>query len=172
MARLRRRRLGQGIQQETGTDVDVVFVGTDDEIWAKIKGSEGKDFDVLAVNTAQLQRYIDAGLVTPHDLDKLPNQKETCRAFATSPRSGHDPRRQGLRHSVRFRHRSASSTTPTKVKSPPTSWEVFSGRIQGPILVYDNGEHNFSFTALTMGIADPFHLSPSRCRGEGKNWST
>ena len=27
------------------------------------------------------------------------------------------------------------------------------------MLAYDNGEHNFSFTALTMGIADPFHLS-------------
>ena len=50
---------------ETGIDVNVVFIGSDDEIWAKIKGSEGKDFDVMAVNTAQLQRYIDAKLVTP-----------------------------------------------------------------------------------------------------------
>src|SRR5690349_20506321 len=31
---------------ETGIDVNVVFIGTDDEIWAKIKGSEGKDCDV------------------------------------------------------------------------------------------------------------------------------
>ena len=44
-------------------DVNVVFIGTDDEIWAKIKGSEGKDFDLFAVNTAQLQRYLDLGLV-------------------------------------------------------------------------------------------------------------
>ena len=44
-------------EDETGVDVNVVFIGTDDEIWAKIKGSEGKDFDLFAVNTAQLQRY-------------------------------------------------------------------------------------------------------------------
>src|SRR3954452_5604796 len=68
-------------EQQTGATAKVLFIGTDDEIWAKIKGSEGKDFDVFAVNTAQLQRYIDAGLTTPHDLDKLPNQKETLARF-------------------------------------------------------------------------------------------
>ena len=68
-------------EQKTGADVKVVFIGTDDEIWAKIKGSEGQDFDLFAVNTAQLQRYIDAGLVTPYDLDKVPNQKETLPRF-------------------------------------------------------------------------------------------
>src|ERR1700751_6028148 len=68
-------------QQQTGAKVNVVFIGTDDEIWAKIKGSEGKDFDLFAVNTAQLQRYIDAGLTTPYDLDKVPNQKQTLPRF-------------------------------------------------------------------------------------------
>ena len=86
----------------------MVFIGTDDEIWAKIKGSEGKDFDLFAVNTAQLQRYIDAGLVTPYDLDKVPNQKETLPRFRDLTKvSGRDARRQGLCHSVRLRfHRS------------------------------------------------------------------
>ena len=31
-------------------------------------------------------------------------------------------------------------------------------KYQGKVLAYDNGEHNFSFTALTQGVADPFHL--------------
>src|SRR3989442_15412192 len=55
-------------EEQSGAKANVVFIGTDDEIWAKIKGSEGKDFDVFAVNTAQLQRYIDGGLTPPHDL--------------------------------------------------------------------------------------------------------
>lgn len=71
----------------TGIGVDVVFIGSDDEIWAKIKGSAGKDFDVFAVNTAQLQRYIKADLVNPIDVGQLPNLKTSCRAFATSKRS-------------------------------------------------------------------------------------
>jgi putative spermidine/putrescine transport system substrate-binding protein len=32
-------------------------------------------------------------------------------------------------------------------------------KYKGRVLAYDNGEHNFSFTALTLGIQDPFHLS-------------
>ncbi|MFN8831191.1 MAG: hypothetical protein ACK5W0_15175 [Labrys sp. (in: a-proteobacteria)] len=43
-------------EAKTGADVDVVIIGTDDELWAKIQGSGGQDFDLLAVNTAQLQR--------------------------------------------------------------------------------------------------------------------
>jgi len=70
-------------EEKSGADVNVVFIGTDDEIWAKIKGSEGKDFDLFAVNTAQLQRYIDAGLTTPIDLDMVPNQK-ACRCSANT----------------------------------------------------------------------------------------
>src|SRR3954468_16690981 len=62
-------------EKQSGADVKVVFIGSDDEIWAKIKGSEGKDFDVMAVNTGQLQRYIDAKLVQPIDLAKVPDQK-------------------------------------------------------------------------------------------------
>src|SRR5258706_16384469 len=60
-------------EKENNVDVKVVFIGSDDEIWAKIKGSEGKDFDLFAVNTAQLQRYIDVNLVTPYDMSMLPN---------------------------------------------------------------------------------------------------
>src|SRR5512132_165929 len=67
----------QAFEKQYDADVSVVFVGTDDEIWAKIKGSEGEDFDVFAINTAQLQRYIDAGLTTRHDLGLIPNQKQT-----------------------------------------------------------------------------------------------
>ena len=46
------------------------------------------------------------------------------------------------------------------MKTPPTSWDVFySDEYKGRILGYDNGEHNFSVTALDMGIENPFHLS-------------
>ena len=48
-----------------------------------------------------------------------------------------------------------------KVDPPPdTSMNVlWDPKYKGKILAYDNGEHNFSFTALTMGIEDPFHLT-------------
>ncbi len=64
-------------EKQSGADVKVVFIGSDDEIWAKIKGSEGKDFDVFAVNTAPAaalhRRRPGAARSTS---TRLPNQKD------------------------------------------------------------------------------------------------
>lgn len=148
---------------ETGIDVNVVFIGTDDEIWAKIKGSEGKDFDVMAVNTAQLQRYIDAKLVTPWDLSAIPNQKEVLPRFRELDKIRGETR-DGNVYGIPFAFDSIGLIYNTdKVKPAPTSMSIlWDPKYKGKVLAYDNGEHNFSFTALTMGIADPFHLTPEQ----------
>lgn len=155
--------------KETGIDVDVVFIGSDDEIWAKIVGSEGKDFDVFAVNTAQLQRYIDANLVQPIDLAKVPNQAEVLPRFRDLDAVGWVTR-DGKVYGIPFAFDSIGLIyDTTKVKTPPTSMSVlWDPEYKGKILAYDNGEHNFSFTALTMGIKDPFHLSDTEM-GEVKD---
>jgi len=147
-------------EKKTGADVNVVFIGTDDEIWAKIKGSEGKDFDLFAVNTAQLQRYIDAGLTTAYDLDKMPNQKEVLPRFRDLTQVG-GVMRDGKVFAIPFCFDSIGLIYDTdKVKPAPTSMDVlWDPKYKGKVLAYDNGEHNFSFTALTLGIKDPFHLT-------------
>lgn len=150
----------KGFEAQCDCTVKVVFIGTDDEIWAKIKGSEGKDFDLFAVNTAQLQRYIDAGLTTPYDLDKVPNQKEVLERFRDlSQVTG--TMRDGKVMGIPYAFDSIGIIYDTdKVKEAPTSWKVlWDSQYAGKILGYDNGEHNFTITALTMGVEDPFRLT-------------
>lgn len=145
---------------ETGADASVVLIGTNDEIWDKIKGNEGRDFDLFAVNTAQLQRYIDAGLTTPFDLEALPNRKEVLPRFRyLSDISG--VKRGGEIHAIPYAFDSIGLIYDNdKVNPPPDSMSaLWDPRYTGKVLAYDNGEHNFSFTALTLGITDPFHLS-------------
>ncbi|HEY8595413.1 MAG TPA: ABC transporter substrate-binding protein [Devosiaceae bacterium] len=145
---------------ETGIGVDVVFIGSDDEIWAKIKGSEGKDFDVFAVNTAQLQRYIQADLVSPIDVSKLPNQPNVLPRFRDLEAVG-GVTKDGKVYGIPFAFDSIGLIYDTnKVKPAPTSMDVmWDPAYKGKVLAYDNGEHNFSFTALTLGYKDPFHLT-------------
>jgi putative spermidine/putrescine transport system substrate-binding protein len=147
-------------QDQSGATVSVVFIGTDDEIWAKIKGSEGKDFDIFAVNTAQLQRYIDGNLTTPYDLAKVPNQKDVLPRFRDLSKV-RGVMRDGKVYAIPFCFDSIGIIyDKDKVSPPPDTFEIFwDPKYKGKILAYDNGEHNFSFTALTMGIEDPFHLS-------------
>jgi putative spermidine/putrescine transport system substrate-binding protein len=147
-------------EEQTGADVSVVFIGTDDEIWAKIKGSEGEDFDLFAINTAQLQRYLDAGLVTPLDLDQIPNQKTGLPRFRDLTQVK-GVMRDGEVYAVPYAFDSIGLIYDAdKVEAPPTSWTaLWDPKYQGSVLGYDNGEHNFSVTALMMGIEDPFNLS-------------
>ena len=147
-------------EAQSGAKVNVVFIGTDDEIWAKIKGSEGKDFDVFAVNTAQLQRYIEGGLTTAIDLDKVPNQKGVLSRFGDLSKVK-GVMRDGKVYAIPFCFDSIGLIyDKDKVKPAPDSFEIlWDPKYKGKVLAYDNGEHNFSFTALTLGIEDPFHLS-------------
>ena len=147
-------------EKENNVDVKVVFIGSDDEIWAKIKGSEGKDFDLFAVNTGQLQRYIDINLVTPYDLAGLPNQKQTLPLFNDLTKV-QGVMRDGKVYAIPFCFDSIGIIYDTdKVKPAPTSMDVlWDPKYKGKVLAYDNGEHNFSFTALTLGIENPFKLN-------------
>jgi putative spermidine/putrescine transport system substrate-binding protein len=143
----------------TGIGVDVVFIGSDDEIWAKMKGSEGKDFDVFAVNTAQLQRYIQADLVSPIDPSHLPNQQKVLPRFRDLEAVG-GVTKDGKVYGIPFCFDSIGLIYDTdKVSPAPTSMSVlWDPKYKGKVLAYDNGEHNVSFTALTLGDTDPFHL--------------
>ena len=149
--------------EKTGIGVDVVFIGSDDEIWAKIKGSEGKDFDVFAVNTAQLQRYIAADLVQPIDVSTMPNQQQVLPRFRDLEAVG-GVTKDGKAYGVPFAFDSIGLIYDTdKVNPPPTSMSVlWDPQYAGKVLAYDNGEHNVSFTALTLGYADPFHLDAAQ----------
>ena len=150
-------------EKETGADVSVVFAQTDDEIWSKIKGSEGEDFDLFAVNTSELQRYIDAGLAAPHDLAKIPNQQQTLPQFRDLAQV-RGVERDGKVYGIPFAFDSIGLIyDTTKVDPPPTSMNVlWDPKYQGRILLYDASAHNFSFAALAEGIANPFDLTDAQ----------
>ena len=150
-------------EKETGAEVSVVFAQTDDEIWSKIKGSEGEDFDLFAVNTSELQRYIDAGLAVPHDLAKIPNQQQTLPQFRDLAQV-RGVERDGKVYGIPFAFDSIGLIyDTTKVNPPPDSMNVlWDPKYKGKILLYDASAHNFSFAALAEGIENPFHLTDAQ----------
>ncbi len=146
--------------KQNNADVKVVFAQTDDEIWSKIKGSDGTDFDLFAVNTAELQRYIAAKLAVPYDLSKLPNHKDALPQFqdlTAVPGLSRD----GKVYGIPFAFDTIGIIYDTnKVKTPPTTMNVmWDPQYKGRILAYDASAHNFSWAALASGIKTPFNLT-------------
>ena len=149
-------------EKETGADVKVVIIGSDDEIWAKIKGSEGKDFDVMAVNTGQLQRYIDAKLVQPIDLSKIPNQKANQLPIFNDLTKVKGVMRDGQVYSIPFCFDSIGIIYNTdEVKTPPTSMDIlWDPQYKGKVLAYDanSGGHKTRLHVRSLAgfvVVDP-----------------
>lgn len=65
----------QVFEQRTNSKVEVTVVDSDAVLWQKVAQNTKADeaFDVIAVNTAELQRYLRAGLVQPIAAAALPN---------------------------------------------------------------------------------------------------
>ena len=65
--------LVKAFELKTGSKVEVTTIDSDDVMWQKLNKNKAGDFDVFAVNTAELQRYIQAGLAVPVQTANIPN---------------------------------------------------------------------------------------------------
>ncbi len=152
--------LVQAFERRHQIKVEVTFVDSDDELWSRVSANQGMDFDVFAVNTAELQRYIDSGLSLPLDPALIPNLRNQS------------PRFQNLAAIPGLSHNNAIYAIPytwsemglifdrSRVLETPDSMSaMWDPRYQGKVLAYDGSNHNFTITALLLGIADPFHLT-------------
>ena len=146
-------------EQRTGARVEVTLVDADEMLWERISARDAADFDVFAVNTAELQRYIDRGLVVPLELDALPNRGAQLARFR-DPAALPGVTRDGKVFAVPYAYaemgliydRHQFDTPPQSIAAP---WDA---RHQGKVLIYNSGSHNFSLAAQMLAKLSPFRL--------------
>ena len=63
-----------------GVKCQIVYIGSVDEMFAKMQGSKGADYDVVAFDTSSFARYIENKLIQPH------RSGDHCRMSAISIR--------------------------------------------------------------------------------------
>jgi putative spermidine/putrescine transport system substrate-binding protein len=149
-------------EQKTGIKVEVTVIDTDDALWTSASANEGRNFDIMAVNTGELQRYIDAYLVQDIPEADVPNIQNQLPRFQHVP----DVERAGKRYAVPFTYSEMGLIYDRKLVSPPpvSMAALWDPRYRGKIALYEGSNHNFSLTALAMGIQNPFELSPDQFR--------
>lgn len=157
--------LVQDFEKQTGVRVEVSLVGTDEALWDKISANGGQDFDVFAVNTAELQRYLAAGLTRPILTARIPHLQQQLPRFqdrAAIPGIMH----QQQLHAVPYAYAEMGLIYDRQVlPTPPDSIAVlWDPRFRGRILAYDGASHNFSLAAIKLAKASPFRL-------QGADWA-
>jgi putative spermidine/putrescine transport system substrate-binding protein len=147
----------QEFEEAHDAKVNVTYTGSVDEMFAKMKGSEGADYDLISIDTSLFGRYIEQGLIIPYDMSKIPNTANLLPPFQDVAEVQHDDKTYG----VPIAWGSLGLIyDKDEVDPPPTSWEVlWDENYKGRIIVLDDTNNNIVNTAIILGFEDPFNLT-------------
>ena len=153
----------QGFEKRTGAKVEVTYIDSDEALWAKFQNPPTANFDLFAVNTAELQRYLQKGLVAEIDPSAIPNLGRQLPRFAQANKIP-GLVQGGKRYAVPYTYAEMGLIYDrAQISSPPTSVNVlWDPRYQGKVMLYNGGAHNFSLAALSLGYKTPFAIQPTQ----------
>lgn len=154
--------LVQRFEQQYKVRVEVSYVSSDDALRQKVAANNGADYDVFAANTAEMQNYVDKGLVAPLRLANIPNRAQQLPRFRDLQRVP-GISRAGQVYAVAYTYsemgliydRKQFSTAPVSLAA---MWDP---KYQGKVLAFDASGHNFSIASLVLK-GNPFHIEDSR----------
>jgi putative spermidine/putrescine transport system substrate-binding protein len=145
--------------------VEVTLVDSDEALWALMHGKDAPSFDVLAANTAEIRRYMQANLLAPLDLSRLPYTKKQLPRFQALD-SIEGLTSAGKVYAIPFTYSSMGLIYDRKQipVAPRSMRELWNPRYRGKVLDFNSAQHNFSFTALALGYPHPFQLNAAQMR--------
>ncbi len=157
-------------EARTHINIDVTVVYSDDELWNRANNNKGRPYDLIAVNTAELQRYIDKGLVRAIDTSVIPNLKNQVGRFQ---QRGEIPgiTRQQNTYAIPYTFSEMGLIYNRKlVTHPPSSINsLWDPQYQGKVLAFNTSNHNFTLAALSLGFAQPFAQTAEQLRASARH---
>lgn len=147
-------------EQRFKVSVQVTVVSSDESLWERVSANHGADYDLFAVNTAELKRYVDAGLAVPLTLANIPNTTQQLPRFRERGAIPNLTRGASV-YAVPYTYSEMGLIYDRKlVTEPPTSiTALWDPRYQGRVLAFDTSSHNFSIAALALGLPNPFQIA-------------
>ena len=151
--------LVQAFERRSGAKVEVTFIDSDEVMWQKVNAHQAQDFDLFAVNTAELQRYITAGLVQPIDAAAIPNHARLLPRFRNAANIA-GLQRAGRTYAVPYTYSEMGLIYDRQqIHEPPISIRaLWDPRYRGKVLLYNGVTHNFSLASQALGDATPFRI--------------
>ena len=149
----------QTFERRRNVKVELTIIDSDLDLWNKLRANDALDFDVFAVNTAELQRYIRKGLVVGIAPESVPNrarQRPRFRDLASIPGLVHG----GLAYAIPYTYSEMGLIHDRRQipNAPESITALWDERYRGRVIAYNGGTHNFSLAALAMGLKSPFQL--------------
>jgi putative spermidine/putrescine transport system substrate-binding protein/spermidine/putrescine transport system substrate-binding protein len=141
----------------TGAAVSIAYAGSADEMFARMQGSKGADFDLVSFDTSLFPRYIDGGLIVPFDPGQVPNMANLAPEFQNVAATMRD----GKHFGVPFAWGSLPMIYDADAfPTAPESWEAMWDPAHAQrVLCMDDANNCITLGGLILGVADPFNLT-------------
>ncbi len=140
-----------------GCKLKLTYTGSVDEMFAKMQGSKGQDFDIVSFDTGSTGRYVEQKLIQPLDTILLPGRAGMIPVFQQQPSLELDGKLWGVPH--------AWGSLPliySKEAFPtaPESWAVlWDPQYAQQVIALDDAINNTALAALILGFPDPYNLT-------------
>lgn len=150
----------RGFEQRHKVRVEVTLVDSDAALWQRMSSGGGEDFDVFAVNTAELPRYIDGGLALPVDRAAIANSRQQLPRFRQLEAIP-GLVRSGQVYGIPYTYAEMGLIYDRRqLALPPDSLRaLWDPALRWRVLAYNGGAHNFSLALLSLGREEPFRMA-------------
>jgi putative spermidine/putrescine transport system substrate-binding protein/spermidine/putrescine transport system substrate-binding protein len=146
-------------EEQYGCKIMPTYAGSSDEMYAKIKASRGKTYDLVTASGDLTKRLFDAKLVDPINLDAVPNYSELLPIFQKPTYNTFDDHAYGV--SIAWGP-DFLIYDESVVKTPPKSWNIlFEPKFAGKISLPDYPIFNADI-ALWKGDTDIYTLNQTK----------
>lgn len=144
-------------EQQTKSKVEVTLVYSDDELWNHLSQSPQNDYDLIAVNTAELQRYKEKGYLRPIDIESIPNIHQQDARFQNRPQIP-GLVTQGNTYAIPYTYSEMGLIYNRQLvhQPPETINALWDKAYAGKVLAFNTSNHNFTLAALSLGMSKPF----------------
>lgn len=145
-------------EDEHGVSVNVTYIGSDDELLAKLRGGGDERYDFVAANRYLLEPLSEAGLIVPLDESRLTNFENVQPALADAGTRVGDEL-----FGVPYVWGSISMLYDAEAfPEPPKSWQVVfepGEETCGDVLLDEDAGTTVSLAALYLGYDNPYALT-------------
>jgi putative spermidine/putrescine transport system substrate-binding protein len=143
-------------QQQTGCKIHATYAGSSDEMFSKFSAGGGSAYDLVSASGDASLRFVQAHVVQPVDISKIPNWKDLAPQLKSPPHNTVG----GKHYGVSFMWGPDNLIYSTKVfKSAPTSWSViYDPKYKGKITIPDN-PIQIADVAVYLGYKHPYNLN-------------
>ena len=150
--------LVKAFEKQFNARVEVTFVSTDDVLRERLGANQGRDFDVVAANTAEISSFIDRKLLLPLRMERIPNTQRQLPRFRDLQRIGGILRPEGV-YAVPYTFSEMGLIYDRKqVAQAPTSMAaMWDPQYKGRVLAFDGSTHAFSIASLLLH-GKPFRI--------------